>query len=160
MHNETYFIDIDVIGDITGERYVGKFEVKLFPTMQDRALIRREINRATSGLSQTPSWDFEGFVKGLRDKIDNITEDAKLNLTEQQIGRIILLAGLAIPIADPEVDLMATIAELNILMVGVPEWWGRVQGDLGGYSLKDWSPIVAIRNELATLRASVVKPPK
>ena len=156
---ETYYVDVDCIGTITGKVYHGKFEIKLHLSLKEMAAVKRETNRVTQGLTKTPMWDFPGFVKGLKDEIEGMDEDAKLNLSESQRERICRLAVVAIPLGDPEADIMSSIAELNMHIVGdVPEWWGRTKDDLGGYCLQDWQPAVELQKGIQELRSKLASP--
>jgi hypothetical protein len=45
MASEIRYVDVDCVGETTGTRYVGQFEVKLFLTLKDRAESGKVKNR-------------------------------------------------------------------------------------------------------------------
>lgn len=156
--SDIMFVDVECTGESTRTKYVGKFEIKLNLNFKEMAEQAREANRMTHGLKRTPSWDLDGFIKGLKDDLEGIEEDAKLNLTEQQIDRIVKIAAIAIPLGDPEADIMAAIADCNAHIVSAPEWWGRTKGEPGGYTMHDYAPVAALQAEINKLRLSLAKP--
>lgn len=150
-------IEVDVTGQVTKQKYVGQFEVKMFLNHKERAVAAREANKATSGLMRTPRWDMHGFMAGLKDQWPNIAEADKLNLTDQQYNRIMAITAISAPVGDPEADILGVIAVLNAHIVNAPDWWGRTNDSLGGYELIDYEPVLELNRELQRLQEAYVK---
>lgn len=150
-------VEVDVVGAVTKQKYIGQFEVQLFLNHKQRAQAAREANKNTAGLMRTPRWDMQGFIAGLKDQWPNIAEADKLNLTEAQYNRIMAITAISAPIGDPEADILGVIAVLNAHIVTAPDWWGRTADSPGGYELIDYEPVLALNKELQKLQEAYVK---
>jgi hypothetical protein len=53
MASEIRYIDVDCIGETTGTRYVGNFEIKLFLTLKDRAEAGKVRHRILKDILET-----------------------------------------------------------------------------------------------------------
>lgn len=147
----TFFLNVDCVGEVTKRRYVGQVEVKLWLNHKEMGDVARDTNKSVQGLQRTPQWDISGFIAGLQDKWEGIADADKLNLTEMQISRIMAMVSLSCPIGDPSADILSTIALLNGHIVTSPDWWNN------GSNLIDYAPVVEIHKQLRELQAEQSK---
>jgi hypothetical protein len=156
---QNVFIPVDCTGETTQQKYSGTFELKLFLSHKEMASAKREANGKTYGLMTTPKWNMNYLLVGLRDEIPGMDEKEKLGLTKEQIDRIVGMVMISCPVGDPEADVMVMIAELNSHIVSAPSWWGRKDGDLGGYDLLDAAPIAELKRQLDKLQRNLTQKP-
>lgn len=52
MGADVRYIDVDCVGEITGRRYVGQFEIKLFLTLKDRTEVGRIRSKLLRDISE------------------------------------------------------------------------------------------------------------
>jgi hypothetical protein len=153
-------ITIHCEGETTKQLYDGVFHVKLFLSHRELASVKREANAKTFGLSSTPKWRVDYLLQGLKDELAGIKDNEKLNLSKEQIDRIFSMVLISCPLGDPEADAMTMIAELNGHILKAPTWWGRKDGELGGYDLVDCAPIVELKRQLDALQRDATKKPE
>jgi len=64
---KSYFLNIDVVGTISGERYVGQFEVKKYLVHKDTLSANRLLQKVAQGLDKGPSFDVNSLVGVLKE---------------------------------------------------------------------------------------------
>ena len=130
MNNDIRFLDVDVIGEVTGERYQGTFEVRPFMTTRAKAEYSRVLNREAKGLLRDIGPNLEVFRKILEPHLDQEKIDVASRAAIQTFG-----------VSDPVVDEIAIIAELAILVDKAPSWWKP-------FELLDETPYVELKKQI------------
>ena len=134
MNNDIKFIDVDVVGEVTGTRYQGTFEIRPFMSTRSKAEYVRLLNREAKGLLREIGPNIEVFRKILEPHLDEEKLDIVSKAAVQTFG-----------VSDPIVDVIAFIAELSILVDKAPDWWKP-------FDLLDESPYMELKQQLLLIQ--------
>jgi len=140
MNNEIKYLDIDVVGENSGNKYTGSVEVRPFMTSRGKVEYTRLLNKETKGLVRDVRPNLEQF----RRLLEALAEKDQ-PFSKEQIDLVVNVAAQTFGVSDPVVEEISIIAELTVLVVKGPDWWKP-------FELIDESPYVEIKKQLMLLQ--------
>lgn len=170
--NPIIFIELDVVGATTGEKYQGTFELKKFLSHKDVTESSRIANRLSVGLRRPPSYSVPSLLGGIQDALKSIHEEVSAELDESNKDKVALVQSdeairrvvenilPELKDTDPQADFIQMLAVLNAHVVKAPEWWKPKGEDLGGYHLLDYTPIIELNKQLGEAQRPASKEEK
>lgn len=157
--NPIIFVEIDVVGTTTGEKYQGVFELKKFLSHRDMTESSRVANRLSTGLRRPPSYSVPSLLAGIKDALQNIHDEVANGLddkdkvalvaSDEAVRRVIEGILPELKDIDPQAEFIQMLAVLNAHVVKAPDWWKPKNEELGGYHLLDYTPILELNRQLA-----------
>lgn len=127
----TITVNVDVVGEATGNRYVGEFTVKPFLTAKERAEASKVHARLTAGMDKQSVFNTLSFSEFLAERV----EDKEL------AAEIYVKAINCLGANEPMVDFVFAIAQLTQHVVSVQADWWKGDSSIGGYDLPDLAPV-------------------
>lgn len=127
----TITVNVDVVGESTGNRYVGEFQVKPFLTSKERSEAQRLHARLSAGMDKQAVFNTFAFSEFLAERVQD----------QDLAAEIYLKAVECVGSNEPMVDFLYAVAQLSQHVVSTDaDWWKGTSG-VGGYDLLDLAPV-------------------
>jgi hypothetical protein len=168
--NPIIFVELDVVGTTTGEKYQGTFELKKFLSHRDMTESSRVANRLSTGLRRPPSYSVPSLLAGIKDALQNIHDEVALGVedkdkvalvaSDEAVRRVIEGILPELRDIDQQAEFIQMLAVLNAHIVKAPDWWKPKNEELGGYHLLDYTPILELNRQLSEAQRPATKEEK
>jgi hypothetical protein len=152
---ETIFIEVNCVGETTGQTYSGQFEMKKYLSHRDIVEASKVSNRLGSGLRRPPSYSIPTLFNIVKSRIDAKLIDSKE--IDQISGQIVTDIVSELKDIDPMIDFVNVLSILNSHIVKAPDWWKDAKSEIGGFDLIDYEPAMELNRQLSEAQRPIKK---